>query len=109
MCGENGRESDVCMVDVHYRERGKMAHLVDHILKLSLGGVLSQRSHNGTKLLSRDSSITIYIHQPSSPPITTRDGLTFVKERECLFELWLLAHYPNRSIQNPAGEQGHTL
>ena len=86
-----------------------MTHLVDHILKLSLGRVLSQRSHNCTELLGSDSSITIYIHQPSSSPSTTRDGLTFVKERECLFELWLLAHYPNRSIQDPAGEQGHTL
>jgi hypothetical protein len=62
-----------------------ITYLVDHILKLGLGGVLTQRSHNGTKLLGCDSSITIYII--SSFLVYTKEGLTLVKEGECLLEL----------------------
>jgi hypothetical protein len=70
-----------------------MTYLIDHILKLSLSGVLSQRSHNGTKLLSSDSSITIYIHQHISND-HWKSRLTFIKEGECLFKFWLLANHP---------------
>lgn len=45
-------------------------HLIDHVLQLSLGGVLSQRAHHCPELLGGDGSITI-----------------LVKERERLLEL----------------------
>jgi len=45
-------------------------HLVDHVLQLGLGGVLSQRTHHGAKLLRGDRPITVLI-----------------EERERLFEL----------------------
>lgn len=45
-------------------------HLIDHILQLSLSGVLSQRAHHSPELLGGDRPITV-----------------LVKQRERLFEL----------------------
>jgi hypothetical protein len=37
--------------------------LVDHVLKLRLGGVLAERAHDGSKLLGGDLTITILVKQ----------------------------------------------
>ena len=37
-----------------------VAHLIDHVLQLSLGGILSERAHHGTQLLRGDRSIAVY-------------------------------------------------
>lgn len=38
-------------------------HLIDHILEFSLSWILTQRSHDGAKLLGGDGPITILIKQ----------------------------------------------
>lgn len=48
-------------------------HLIDHVLEFSLGGVLSQRAHDSSKLFSGDGAIAV-----------------LVKQRERLLELWEL-------------------
>ena len=37
--------------------------LVDHVLKLGLGGVLAEGAHDGAKLLGGDGAIAILIEQ----------------------------------------------
>jgi len=37
--------------------------LVDHVLKLGLGGVLSQGAHDGSQLLGGDCAITVFVKQ----------------------------------------------
>jgi hypothetical protein len=36
-------------------------HLVDHVLQLGLGGVLTQGAHHGAELLGRDLTIAIFV------------------------------------------------
>jgi len=43
--------------------------LIDHVLELSLGWVLSEGSHDGTKLLGGNGAITILIEQGEGLPI----------------------------------------
>ena len=38
-------------------------HLIDHVLQLSLRGVLTERTHHGSQLLGRDRAITILVEQ----------------------------------------------
>lgn len=38
-------------------------YLVDHVLQLSLGGVLAQRPHDGAQLLGRDGAIAVLVEQ----------------------------------------------
>jgi hypothetical protein len=49
---------------VHVSSHEATTHLVDHVLEFGLGGVLTQRSHNGTKLFGSDGSISIYFVSP---------------------------------------------
>lgn len=48
-------------------------HLIDHVLEFSLGGVLSQRAHDSSKLFGGDGAIAV-----------------LVKQWERLLELWEL-------------------
>lgn len=38
-------------------------HLVDHVLEFSLGGVLSQRAHDSSKLFGGDGAIAVLVKQ----------------------------------------------
>lgn len=38
-------------------------HLIDHVLQLSLSGVLSQRAHHSAKLFGSDCTITVLVKQ----------------------------------------------
>ena len=38
-------------------------HLVDHVLQLGLGGVLTQRPHHGAQLLSGDGAVPVLVEQ----------------------------------------------
>merc|ERR1712118_111856 len=38
-------------------------HFIDHVLELSLGGILSQRAHDCSQLLGSDSAITVLIEE----------------------------------------------
>lgn len=38
-------------------------HLVNHVLKLSLGGILPQGAHHGPQLFGGDGTITVFIKQ----------------------------------------------
>ncbi len=37
--------------------------LVDHVLQLGLGGVLSERPHDGAQLLGRDGAVAVLVEQ----------------------------------------------
>ena len=50
--------------------RCETVHLIDHVLELSLGGVLAKRAHDRAQLLGGDSAIAV-----------------LVEERECLLVL----------------------
>lgn len=38
-------------------------HLVNHVLKLSLGGILPQGAHHGPELFGGDGTVTVFIKQ----------------------------------------------
>lgn len=38
-------------------------HLVNHVLKLSLGGILPQGAHHGSELFGGDGTVTVFIKQ----------------------------------------------
>ena len=42
------------------------SHLIDHVLELSLGGVLSQRTHDSPQLLGCDGAVTILVEKGES-------------------------------------------
>merc|ERR1719329_2070341 len=41
-------------------------HLIDHVLQLSFGGILSQRAHHSSQLLGCDGAIAIFVEQGES-------------------------------------------
>lgn len=45
------------------RKRTIGVHLVDHVLELSFGGILSQWAHDCAQFLGRDSAIAVLIEQ----------------------------------------------
>jgi len=46
--------------------RCETVHLIDHVLELSLGGVLAQRAHDSPQLLGGDGTVAILVEEGES-------------------------------------------
>lgn len=67
-------------------------HFVDHVLELSLGGVLTKGAHNCAELIGRDDPIVVYI-----------------EEGESLLELYGVSATCAMQEDKPDQEQGGTV